>query len=164
MSRILAGLFSLFWWCFLFIGPVEASRLKTTWGERVDLSQKIIRGQVTSIKSYWNPEGTLIYTDVIVQVDEYLKGDGRSEIVLQIPGGTVDDKTQWVSDTPQFSTGNSYVIFLEPSGQVTGGPDGVYLLSGKEREEFIEWLRAYIAGDPKASKEGPRLTPKLQSK
>jgi len=161
---LFASLFSILWICLLTIKPVEAIRLKTSWGERVDLSEKIIRGQVTSVKSYWNPERTLIFTDVIVLVDEYLKGDGPREIVLEIPGGTVDDKTQWVSDTPQFSMGNSYVIFLESSGQVTGGPDGVYFLSGKEREEFLEWLRAYIAGDPKAPKEGPGFSPELQSK
>ena len=161
---LFASLFSILWICLLTIKPVEAMRLKTNWGERVDLSQKIIRGEVVSTRSYWNPERTLIFTDVIVLVDEYLKGDGPREIVLKIPGGTVDDKTQWVSDTPQFSMGNSYVIFLESSGQVTGGPDGVYFLSGKEREEFLEWLRAYIAGDPKAPKEGPGFSPELQSK
>jgi hypothetical protein len=156
-----ASSFSILLLGFLIIEPIEALGLKTNWGERVDLSQKIIRGQVTSIRSYWNPEKTLICTDVIVLADQYLKGDGPKEIVLKIPGGTVDDKTQWVSDTPQFSIGNSYVIFLESSGQVTGGPDGVYLLNGKEQEEFLEWLRAYLVGDPKASKEGPRFTPRL---
>jgi hypothetical protein len=161
---LLVCLFSILWICLLTIKPVDGMRLKTNWGERVDLSQKIIRGQVTSTRSYWNPERTLIYSDVNVLVDEYLKGDGPRKIVLKIPGGTVDDNSQWVSDTPQFSTGNSYVIFLESSGQVTGGPDGVYLLTGKGQEEFLEWLRAYIAGDPKASKEGPGFPPKFQSK
>ena len=163
-SLPLKGLFPILLVCLVVNDPAEALRLKTSWGERVDLSQKIIRGQITSIRSYWNPERTLISTDVIVRVDEYLKGDGPREIVLKIPGGAVDDKTQWVSDTPQFTMENSYLIFLESSGQVTGGPDGVYLLSGKEREEFLEWLHAYLAGDPKASKEGPRFMPRLQPK
>jgi hypothetical protein len=162
--KILLCLFSFLVNSFLFTDPAGALRLKTNLGERVDLSQKVIRGQVTSIRSYWNPERTLIYTDVTIQVDEYLKGDGPRQIVLKIPGGTVDDKTQWVSDAPQFKIGNCYVIFLESSGQVTGGPDGVYLLEGREREEFLKWLRAYISGDPKVSKEGPPFTPKLDSK
>ena len=79
--------------CLFLIGPVEALRLKTNWGERVDLSERIVRGKILSVKSRWNPEKRLIYTDVIISVDEYLKGDGPKEIKLTIPGGSVGDKT-----------------------------------------------------------------------
>ena len=142
----------------------DAIRLKTTWGERVDLSEKIVRGKVAAIKSYWNLENTLINTDVTVLVDEYLKGNGPREIILKVPGGTVYDKTQWVSDTPQFNAGDYDVIFLESSGQITGGPDGVYQLKGQDGDRFLLWLRAYLSGDPKVSKEGPPFTPNLQPK
>jgi hypothetical protein len=161
MWRFLAGLSSLFLICLLFNGLAEAMRLKTTWGERADLSEKIVRGKVVAVKSYWNPGKTFIDTDVRVLVDEYLKGDGPSEIVFKIPGGTVDNQTQWVSDTPQFSIGDYYVILLDASGRVTGGPDGVYLLKGEDGERFLLWLRAYVAGDPRASKEGPAAAPRV---
>jgi len=160
--RVLAGLF--FWGSLWFTEPTEALRIKTNWGERVDLSEKIVRGKVVSVKSYWNAEKTLIYTDIIVLVDEYLKGNGPKEITIKIPGGTVGDKTQWVSDTPHFDVGDYGVIFLESSGQVTAGPDGVYLLRDKDGDRFLLWLRAYIAGDPKVSKKGPTVSPMLQSK
>ncbi len=150
--------------CVLYAGSAEALRLKTNWGERVDLSEKIVKGRVVALKSYWNPEKTLIYTNVTVLVDEYLKGNGLREIILKIPGGTVGDKTQWVSDAPQFRVGNYAVILLESSGQITGGPDGVYLLKREEGDRFLFWLRAYIAGDPKASKEGPASPPGIQQK
>jgi hypothetical protein len=144
--------------------PAEALRLKVSWGERVDLSEKIVRGEVVLVKSYWNPEKTLVYTDVKVLVDEYLKGDGPKEITVNLPGGTVGEITQWVSDTPQFGIGDYGVILLESSGQITGGPDGVYLLEGEDGERFLIWLRAYITGDPKVSREGPPATPRLQRK
>lgn len=89
----------------LYAIPVEALRLKTNWAQRVDLSEKVFRGQVVQVKSYWNPEKTRIYTDVTVSIDEHIKGDGLSEITITIPGGTVGDDTQWVSDTPQFEGG-----------------------------------------------------------
>jgi hypothetical protein len=164
MWKLLVSLFLFIWWGFLFTGSVEALRLKTSWGERVNLSEKIVRGEVVSVKSYWNPEKTLIYTDVTVFVDEYLKGDGPREIILKIPGGTVGDETQWVSDMPQFNVGDVDVILLESSGQVTGGPDGVYPLKGEDGDKFLLWLQAYISGDPKVSKEGPPFTPRLQPK
>ncbi len=158
-------LVALFWGVSLwFTGPTEALRLKTTWGERVDLSEKIVRAEVVSVKSGWNAEKTLINTDVILLVDEYLKGNGPKEITIKIPGGTVGDKTQWVSDTPHFNTGDHMVIFLETSGQITAGPDGVYLLREKEGDRFLFWLRGYIAGDPRVSKEGPTESPRSQSR
>ena len=151
--RVLVGLFLGFSLCLT--EPTEALRIKTTWGERVDLSERIIRGQVVSLKSGWNAEKTLINTDVIILVDEYMKGNGPNEITIRIPGGTVGDKTQWVSDSPHFTVGDYSVIFLEGSGQITAGPDGVFLLRDKQGDGFLSWLRAYIAGDPRVSKEGP---------
>jgi hypothetical protein len=161
MWRLLAGLF--FCGCLWFTGPTEALRIKTNWGERVDLSEKIVRGEVVSVKSYWNAEKTLIYTDIIVLVEEYLKGNGPKEIIIKIPGGTVGDKTQWVSDTPHFDVGDHGVIFLESSGQVTAGPDGVYLiqrpiggtnqLQSLTEDRFLLWIKAYVNGQTRISFE-----------
>jgi hypothetical protein len=162
MWKLLAGLLLFFGVCLLMATPTEALLLKTSWAERVDLSEKIVRGQVVSVKSYWNPEKTLIHTDVLVLVDEFLKGGGPREITIKIPGGTVDDKTEWVSDTPQLRAGDYGIILLESSGQVAGGPDGVYLLKGEDGKRLLIWLRAYIGGDPKVSREGPPATPGLQ--
>ena len=153
---------------YLFLGlllamPAEALRLKTNWAQRVDLSEKILRGEVVEVMSYWNTEKTLIYTDVTVLIDEYLKGDGLREIIIKIPGGTVGDDTVWVSDTPQFAEGDYGVILLESSGQVTGGPDGVYLfqkpmegvdfLQSVPEDKFISWIRSYINGQTNVSFE-----------
>ena len=147
----------------MFAIPAESLRLKTNWAKRVDLSEKIVQGQVVSVKSYWNLERTLIWTDVTVLIDEHIKGDGPSEITLTIPGGTVGNDTHWVSDTPQFNAGDSYVILLESSGQVAGGPDGVYLIReptvGRNQlqtlteDRFLSWVKAYVNGETKISFE-----------
>jgi hypothetical protein len=136
MWRFLSGLFAFFWVILWLTRPMEASRLKISWGEKVDLSENIVRGQVVSVKSYLNPENRLVYTDVKVLVDEYLKGNGPKEITITLPGGTVGNETQWVSDVPQFDVGDYGVILLESSGQVTGGPDGVYPIKGEDGTSF----------------------------
>jgi len=164
MSKFLISLSAFFLTFLVFTGQAEALRIKTTWGERVDLSKKIIRGQVVAVESYWNPDKTNIYTNITILIREYLKGNGPREMILKIPGGRVGNKVQRVSDTPQFSVGDDHVIFLESSEQVMGGPDGVFRLKGEEGEKFLLWLRAYIAGDPKASKEGPPALPQVQHK
>jgi len=162
--KILAAFTFFFFGYFFLSEPTEAIRLETTWGERVDLSEKIVRGKVVAMKSHWNRQNTLINTDVTVLVDEYLKGNGPKEILIEIPGGTIDNQTQSVSDTPQFVFGNYYVIFLDTYGGVTGGPDGICALRNKDGDAFLVWLRAYIEGDPKVPKEGPAFSPRLQSK
>jgi hypothetical protein len=43
---------------FALSNRAEALRLKTTWSNRVNLSDKIIQGEVIDIKSYWNFERT----------------------------------------------------------------------------------------------------------
>ena len=143
--------------------PTEALRLKTNWAERTDLSEKIVRGQVIDVRSYWNYKKNLIYTDVTILVDEHIKGDGSREITITIPGGTIGDQTHLVSDTPQFAIGDHGVIFLEPSGHVTGGPDGVHLLQkpatgtnqlqSLAKDRFLSWIKAHISGQTKISFE-----------
>ena len=149
--------------CFLLAIPAEALRLRTNWAKRVDLSKNIIRGEVVSLKSYWNPERTLIYTDITLLVDDHIKGDGSGETTITVPGGTVGDDTHWVSDTPHFDVGDYGIILLEPFGYVTGGPDGVYLiqrpiggtnqLQSVTEDRFLLWIKSYVNGQTQISFE-----------
>ena len=149
--------------CFLLAMPAEAIRLHTNWAERVDLSEKIVRGEVVSIKSYWNSERTRIYTDVTILVDEHIKGAGSLETTITVPGGTVGADTQWVSDTPHFDVGDYAVMLLESSGHVTGGPDGVYpiqkpigginQLQSLTEDPFLVWIKSYVNGQTRISFE-----------
>jgi hypothetical protein len=149
--------------CFFSATLAEAFRHRTNWGKRVDLSEKILRGQVIDVRSYWNSKKALIYTDITVLVDEHIKGDGQREITITIPGGTIGDVTHQVSDTPHFGIGDYGVILLESSGQVVGGPDGFYLLRkpmiGADQlqllteDKFLSWIKAYTTGQTRHSFE-----------
>jgi hypothetical protein len=149
--------------CLFLVMPVEALRVKTNWARRVDLSEKIVRGQVMDVRSYWDSKKGLIYTDVTILVDEHIKGYGLKEMTITLPGGTIGDQTHFVSDTPQFEVGDYGIILLEPSGHVTGGSDGVYFLQkpitegglfqSASEDRFLSWIRAYGAGQTKISFE-----------
>jgi len=164
-QRIFMGIMAMVFFCFgLFLAmPAEALRLETSWAQRVDLSENIIRGKVVGVKSYWNEGKTMISTDVTVVVEEYIKGDGPKEITITIPGGTVGEDNIWISDTAHFNIGDNGIILLEPSGHITGGPDGVYLFEEKSdvtnqpqlmaEDSFITWIRAYINGQTQISFE-----------
>ena len=156
--------------CFLFAMPVEALRSRTNWAERVNLSEKIVRGEVISVKSYWNSERTRIYTTATILVDEHIKGNGSREVTITVPGGTVGEDTHWVSDTPHFDVGDYAIVLIERSGHVTGGPDGVRLIqrpvSGANRfqslseDRFLSWTKAYVNGRTRISfEESPEENP-----
>jgi len=134
----------------------NAIRLETTWAQRVDQSEVVVRGGVISVKSYWNAQHTMIYTDVTIRADEYLKGQGPTDKIITLPGGSLGGDTVSVSDVPVFEEGNYGIVLLTPSGYVTGGPDGLYLMmnthspsskalsTGEDR--FLLWINSYIKG------------------
>jgi len=166
MKRLFSNLLfisSLFIVIFAFSNRSEALRLKTTWADRVDLSDKIVQGEAIDIKGYWNYEKTQIHTDVTVSIDDHFKGLSlfQPTITITIPGGTVGNETQWLEDTPQFNMGDYGVILLDSSGQVTAGPEGIYLLNKPQsgtsqlqaEDSFVSWIKAYVNGETNSSFE-----------
>jgi len=159
LSKIFGVLILLIWPCDLS----HAIRLKTTWADRVEEAQIVLRGIVVSVRSYWNQEKTMIYTENRISVQEYLKGSGPGEVTLTIPGGKVGDEALIVSDVPRFKEGEHIVVTLADSDRVVGGPDGVFRLtsspeemvkSANERDHlFLQWLRDYLEGKTKATFE-----------
>ena len=47
-------------------------------------SNDIVIGSVESVRSYWNPAHTRIFTDVQVNVSRSLKGDGARQLTLKL--------------------------------------------------------------------------------
>ena len=59
-------------------------------------------GTIESIDYSWNADRTAIFTYVALSISDQFKGESvGSELVVQIPGGTVHGMTQTVSDTPR---------------------------------------------------------------
>ncbi len=141
----------------------QAIRVKTTWADRVDQAQIVLRGIVISVQSYWNQERTMIYTENRISVEEYIKGSGPGEVTLTIPGGKVGDEALIVSDVPRFKVGEHVIVTLGDSDRVVGGPDGVFRLTSSPEEMvksanegdrlFLQWLRDYLDGKTKATFE-----------
>lgn len=82
-------------------------------------SQQIALGQVTAADSYVGPDGE-VYTDVALTPESLLKDDeggGRSELRFTVKGGTIGDRVVQFSDAPQFTAGESVVLFRGAAGQ-----------------------------------------------
>lgn len=123
----------------LLIGAIQASAstaLKMDLDSLVANSDRIVVGQVVSMRSFW--EDGRIYTDTTLEVLENWKGDERKTVRVRQLGGRVGDMTTKVSGLARFQAGERALVFLENAGReafiVTGlaqgkfrvalGPDG----------------------------------------
>lgn len=104
-------------------------------------SSHVLHGKVLSMESRWNDEGTLIVTDVYLDVAEAFKGRIGGPVVLTLHGGRVDDLVLDVVGSPTFQVGEEVLIFARRQ------PDGSFnipdLYQGKyrvEREADGAWI------------------------
>jgi hypothetical protein len=80
-------------------------------------SDAIVIGRVTDIlpakRGVLPGDISIIYTDVIVQVDRYLYGEPKSErIAIQVWGGRIGDTAMVAEDEAVFTVGEDIVVFL----------------------------------------------------
>ena len=66
--------------------------------------------------------GKDIVTGFGVRTSASLKGQAPRRVDLM--GGTMGSREQWVSDQPELDTGKTYLFFLDDQGRAIGGPQG----------------------------------------
>jgi len=87
--------------------------------ELIQKSEAIVLGTVQDVSCAWAEDHSQIYTYVTLKVEDQFKGEPvGKEMVIQIPGGTVGEMTQWVSDTPKISVGLRVILhtFMQDTG------------------------------------------------
>lgn len=113
-------------------------------------SNRIVIGDVIEVTSFWNQERTLIKSRIVVEVDDYLIGEGIGAETLEMSGGTIDDLSLHVSVLPVFEPGDRVLLFLGNSEiGLVGCFQGAYLTDGEQvarmapgcRQIFSETLR-----------------------
>jgi len=73
----------------------------------------VIVGRVLAVRSYWNDERTMIFTDVEVFVLEDLKQrvSAGSTMTFRVPGGQVDPLRVTMPGAPDFHLGDEVAVF-----------------------------------------------------
>ncbi len=87
-------------------------------------SRAVVHARVADMRSYWNAERTMIFTDVTLEVKGRLRGTAEGQLVVRVPGGTVDDYTVEMEGAPEFVTGEQVVAFIG------SWDDGVPMVAG----------------------------------
>jgi hypothetical protein len=79
------------------------------------LADRVIVGEVLSVRSAWEPGHKRIFTNIEVQVAETWKGGSAvgGKVLIQQPGGRVDDIESRVYGLAEFHTGDRAVLFLK---------------------------------------------------
>ena len=127
-------------------------------------ASSIVVGEVTNVQFQW--EGGNIFTYVTVSVEQYVKGAGGTEISVKVPGGTVGDITQWVSDVPSFQIGERMLLFLKDGFfQIVGWRQGKFTIVNHEvmvenilvdEADFINRVRGILGMPPLKIEKIPR--------
>lgn len=116
--------------CALAAVPVGASTFVAMNGaELVGQSDAVVVGEVLYTYSYWNDEGTMIFTDAVVHVRESVLGNVSGLVTVRTPGGTVADYRVEAHGFPAFGKGQTQFLFLHRNGdqmEVTGFQQGQY--------------------------------------
>lgn len=112
--------------------------LETTTSKAVE----IVRGEVISQSCDWDPSFQTIYTEVIVRVDESLKGGLKAghTVTIRVQGGVVDNLKFWVEHQPRFHEAEKVLLFLreapEYGYEVQSVEQGKYTVFGDVAYDF----------------------------
>ncbi len=76
----------------------------------------IVTGKVVNQKSKWSSDKSKIYTNVTIQVDEFLKGsNNQNRIVIKNLGGEVGNVGETYSHVPTFQDDEDVLLFVKKS-------------------------------------------------
>lgn len=106
--------------CFVFAAAVAhaTSVVPPKFTELVAEAQVIVRAKVTQVACVWvdTPQGRVIKTNVTLTVARVIKGTADKEMTLQFLGGEIDDQVMRVAGMPQFTVGQTDIVFITGNG------------------------------------------------
>ncbi len=112
-----------FYWgalCFVFAASIAhaTSIVPPKFTELVAEAQVIVRAKVTQVACVWvdTPQGRVIKTNVTLTVGRTIKGNASKEMTLQFLGGEIDDQVMRIAGMPQFTVGQTDIVFITGNG------------------------------------------------
>lgn len=129
----------------LFILPaasIFSQQISTDLKTLTKNSEVILTGKVSKQESKWNDNKSRIYTDVTIEVDEYLKGqNGERSITVRHPGGEVGEVGELYTHMPTFKEEEEMVLFAKKDKN-----DGKYRVYAGENGK-IEIIKNKTSGE-----------------
>jgi hypothetical protein len=98
--------------------------------ELVERAGAVVTGRVVEVNSYWNPEGTAILTEAVIEVQDSLLGQVPSHVRVRTFGGQVGNQKLVALGFPTFEAGEKLLLFLTPR------QDGAHKVLGYQQGQF----------------------------
>ena len=99
---------------FAFMPELYGQQKETEMRALTESSDLIVVGKVLNTKAEWGVDKKGIYTDVTIEVDEYLKGqESESTITVRHPGGEVGEVGELYTHMPSFKKEEEMVLFVK---------------------------------------------------
>lgn len=134
MKRLVSGVLLL---ALVAAAPAVASTFLAM--DRTSLVRQadaVIQGRVLKVESFWEPTGTVIVTEAMVQVEEVVVGRTPTVVRVKTIGGEVGGYVIDAHGFPTFTADERVLLFLEEDGEdtlrVTGYQLGQYRLVAGE--------------------------------
>lgn len=86
-------------------------------GERARGATRVVVATVADVSARFGTNAAgdrLIYSDVVLEVAQTLKGPAESLVTMTVEGGTIGDLSLEVSDLPPMKRGERGLYFLQP--------------------------------------------------
>ena len=143
--RIGTGLLVFLILTSLTVLSTSAQERELTVREKVQASELILEGTVSSRVSAWNEDHSRIYTNVTIVVKEYLKGaTTEKSVVVRHLGGEVGEVGEIYSEIARFEDEEEVLVFLRRDNpdapyRLIGGAQGKYQITLDEdtREQMV---------------------------
>jgi hypothetical protein len=103
--------------CLLASSAVSAQTDAQDIGERARSASRVVVATVVDVTARFGTNASgdrLIYSDVVLEVSETLKGPAASFVTMTIEGGAIGDLSLEVSDLPSMKRGERGLYFLQP--------------------------------------------------
>ncbi len=99
---------------FLPVSIINSQQITTSLKSLTKNSEVVLIGKVSKQESKWNENKSRIYTDVTIDVDEYLKGQtGEKYITVSHLGGEVGEVGELYTHMPSFKEEEEMVLFVK---------------------------------------------------
>ncbi len=86
--------------------------LKLDFSDLAREAEHIVVGTVTGIQGEWDASARFIHSNVTILVEQSLRGNVPSEIVLRTPGGQIGSVGMTAHGAPSFEVGEKVLVFL----------------------------------------------------
>ena len=99
---------------FLPVSIIQSQQIATNLKTLTKNSEVVLIGKVSKQESKWNENKSAIYTDVTIEVNEYLKGKTEEKsITVSHLGGEVGEVGELYTHIPTFKEQEEMVLFVK---------------------------------------------------